>query len=168
MVRTAVVVSLSVLAFGPSSQQKHPFNERPAEAVAVMSGRYAGTYRLTDIARFCGEVPGELNAAGVTAFVVLFYPDPGPGKGGIDDVTFDSKELIGKVTSSTKFFLSLNLTSPKIGSPPAYVLNTSQPGSSGTATVTTPSPGTIELKVKGTESLYGSVDLTVTCKPRAK
>jgi len=169
-----VILAVGPLLWGITAPlQDRPFNQRPAEAIVVMGpGQYAGTYKLTEVAKVCGEVPADLNFSGVPAFGVTLYPDgggtPDPAAGAIVDVSFDSKELVGKVTTSANFFLSLSLTSPKIGRPPKYVLDTSKPKNSGTATLTMPSPGTLQLRVKGADDFYGTVDLTLTCGPRKR
>ena len=164
----AWTVRLGFLMLVAAPQEpKYPFNERPAEVKIVMStsrGKYDGTYQLTEVARVCGEVPKELNFAGVASFIVQLYPDSGVGE--VQDVTFGSKELVGKVTTTSKFNLSVNLKSPKIGSPPAYVLDTEQPKMTGTAKLTTISPGTTQLKIDGVNDRGETIDLTLVCKPR--
>lgn len=147
--------------------QQHPFNERPADVTVVMSTsrkKYDGTYRLSEVARVCGEVPKDLNFAGVPAFLVQLYPDSGQGE--VQDVTFSSNELVGGVTTSTRFHLSVVVKSPAIGAPPAYVLDTKQPKMTGAAKLTYPKPGTVQLKVDGVNDRGETVDLTLSCGPR--
>jgi hypothetical protein len=161
--------ALMVLAAGPSAAQENgpPFNERPATAHVVMStsnGKYDGSYSLNEVARVCGEVPAEMNFAGVPAFGVTLYPDSGEGE--LTDVTFDSKELVGGVTTSAIFFLSVHVKSPAIGSPSAYVLDTSNPKMHGTAELTYPEAGTLQLKVNGVNDQGQTVELSLTCMPR--
>jgi hypothetical protein len=142
-----------------------PFNERQATVRIVMSTsrNYNGTYNLTEVARVCGEVPAERNFAGVSAFGVQLYPESGAGE--VMDVTFDSKELVGGVTSSSRFFLSVIVQSPAIGRPPAYVLDTAQARMRGSATLSTEARGTITLKVVGVNDRDETIDLTLTCMP---
>jgi hypothetical protein len=149
------------------AQPEEAFNERPAEASVVIenSSRYQGVFTLSTLARVCGEVPAELNFAGVPAFVVHFYPETGQGE--IRDITFDSKELVGGVTTSSTFFLSAGVHSPSIGSPPAYVLDTSRPGVSGVAELTSPEPGTHELTIEGINEMGESIRLSLKCSSRA-
>jgi hypothetical protein len=153
-----------------AAQSQHPSNERPADVRIEMSNsrkRYDGAYALTGIARVCGVLPAERNFAGVPAFAVHFYPDPPTGKEAVMDVTFDSKELVGNVTVSQRFFLSVSLQSAAIGRPPAYVLDTARPGSKvrGTATLLPAKPGVTVLKVEGADELGATINLTLTCTP---
>jgi hypothetical protein len=165
-----VVMVVGMLAIGGVALPQEPFNERPADVTVTMStsrAKYDGTYTLREVSRVCGEVPKELNFAGVAAFMVQLYPDgPNAVRGGVEDVTFDSKELVGGKTTSSTFRLSLNLKSAKIGSPPAYVLDTSRPNMTGTATLTTPAPGTHQLEVQGVNDRGETVHLKLTCRPR--
>lgn len=164
-VAALVIAELSVPAAIIGRQ--HPFNERPADVTVIMSTsrkKYDGTYRLSEVARVCGEVPKELNFAGVPSFLVQLYPDSGQGE--VQDVTFSSNELVGGVTTSTKFHLSVLVKSPVIGAPAAYVLDTKQPKMTGTARLTYPKPGTVQLKVDGVNDRGETVDLTLVCKPR--
>jgi hypothetical protein len=163
--------SAVLLATGPASAQENgpPYNERPANATAVMStsnGKYDGTYSLSAVARVCGEVPAEMNFAGVPAFGVTLYPDSGEGE--LTDVTFDSKELVGDVMTSAVFFLSVHPQSPAIGSPSAYVLDTSKPDMRGTAVLTYPEAGTLQLKVNGVNDMGETIELLLTCLPRVQ
>jgi len=157
-----------VLTAGRSAAQdgSPSFNERPATAIAVMStsnGKYDGTYMLSEVARICGEVPAEMNFAGVPAFNVTLYPDDGQGE--LTDVSFDSKELVGGVTTSAIFFLSVHVQSAAIGSPNAYVLDTSNPDMHGSAVLSYPEEGTLQLKVNGVNDEDQTIDLTLTCLP---
>jgi hypothetical protein len=158
-----------ILLVAVPQEPQHPFNQRPADVTVIMSTshkKYDGTYTLSQIASVCGEVPAELNFAGVPAFIIHFPHELGEYQ--ITDVTFDSKVLVGGVTTTTKFFLSVSPRSPAIGSPSAYVLDTTQPKMTGTATLTTPSPGTTKLKVDGVNDRGETVNLTMVCKPRPK
>lgn len=148
----------------PAQQGEKPFNERPADASVVItnSNLYEGSFALSTTARVCGEVPAELNFAGVPAFSVLFYPDSGQGE--IRDISFDSKELVGGVTTSAVFFLSVGVQSPAIGSPQAYVLDTSRPDTSGTATLDFPKPGELKLEINGTNDMGETIRLILVCK----
>jgi hypothetical protein len=158
--------ALLLVAALPQGQE--PFNERPSEVTVVMStsrGVYDGTYTLTDTARVCGEVPAELNFSGKASFIVQLYPDNGQGE--VQDVTFGSTDLAGGKMTTGTFNLSVIVTSPKIGKPPAYVLDTSQPKMTGTATLSVPAPGSVRLRVDGVNDRGETIQLTLTCKPRA-
>lgn len=160
----AVLIVATTLASSAVAAQS--FNERPSSVVVVMSNSrtYAGTYRLTEVARVCGEVPKEMNFAGVPSFIVQLYPDSGSGE--VTDVTFGSPALVGGVITTGTFNLSVHVESPKIGKPAAYVLDTSRPKMQGTATLTAPSKGTVTLHVTGANDLGEAIDLTLTCGPR--
>ncbi len=162
--------SVMLLAARPAAAQENapPFNERPATANVVMStssGKYDGSYSLSAVARVCGEVPAEMNFAGVPAFGVTLYPDSGMGE--LTDVTFDSKQLVGGVTTSATFFLSVLVQSPAIGSPSAYVLDTSKPKMRGTAVLTYPEAGSLQLQVNGVNDMGETIELELTCLPRS-
>jgi hypothetical protein len=148
----------------PAQQSETPFNERPADAAVTItdSHLYEGSFQLSTTARVCGEVPAELNFAGVPVFSVLFYPDNGVGE--IRDISFDSKELVGGVTTSSVFFLSVGVQSPAIGSPQAYVLDTSRPNMSGTATLEFPEPGELTLVINGTNDMGETIRLSLVCR----
>lgn len=163
------VGALAMLAPGLASAQFNdaPYNERPAEATVVIqnSHRYEGRYELNTLARVCGEVPAEMNFAGVPVFTVQFYPES--GQGAIRDITFSSKELVGGITDSSSFHLSVIVYSPAIGSPPAYVLDTSRPGVSGEARLVASEKGTHELSIDGVNEMDERIQLTLKCQPRA-
>ncbi len=151
----------------PAGEVQRPFNQRPADVTAVMStsrGKYDGSYTQSQLASVCGEVPAELNFAGVPAFIVEF-PN-GLGDFSVTNVSFSSTGLVQGVTTTTKFLLNVGVKSPQIGQPPQYVLHTDQPKMTGTATLTTPSAGTVKLKVDGVNDLGETVNLTVVCGPR--
>jgi hypothetical protein len=143
-----------------------PFNALPADARVVISEStlYPGAFVLSTTARVCGEVPAELNFGGVPAFIVHFYPDDGQGE--IRDISFDSKELVGGVTTSSVFFLSVGVQSPAIGSPQAYVLDTSRPKMSGTAALEFPAPRELVLTIKGENDMGEDIDLVLHCGPK--
>ena len=160
------IISLLIAAPAVLSQDR-PFNRRPADVNILMStsrGKYDGRYTFSQIAQVCGEVPADFNFAGVPAFIVQFPDDAGNGQ--VTDVTFASAKLVGGVMTTTSFHLGVTVTSPKIGSPNGYVLDTAQPKMTGTATLSTPSPGTSQLRVVGINDLGESIDLTLICHPR--
>lgn len=150
-----------------AQQDDRPFNERPASAsVTIENSRsHGGAFALSTVARVCGEVPADLNFAGVPAFIVHFYPDDGVGE--IQDISFDSKLLVGGVTETSSFFLSVGVKSPSIGHPSAFVLDPSRPGMSGLAKLESPEPGALELTVTGSDELGAQIRLSLRCGPRA-
>jgi len=117
------------------------------------------------VAQVCGEVPKEMNFAGVPTFIVQF-PDAGDGE--VQDVAFGSQVLIGTTTTTTAFMLNVSVKSPRIGAPPVYVLDTSRPKMSGQATLASPSPGTTQLTVDGVNDKGETIHMTVTCGPRSR
>ena len=143
-----------------------PFNERPADANVVIenSPRYEGAFGLSTLARVCGEVPAELNFSGIPSFIVQFYPED--GQGAVRDITFSSNELVGGVELATGFMLSVIVYSPKIGSPPAYVLDTSRSGVSGTARLSSSEEGALKLDIEGVNEAGEQIRLLLTCWPR--
>ena len=159
-------IFLALVLAAALPRQEQPFNQRPADAKVVMStsrGKYDGEYTFSQIAQVCGEVPADMNFAGVPTFIVQF---PAEGDGPIVDVTFASAKLVGGVKSTTSFELSVTVKSPAIGAPNAYRLDTARPKMSGTATLSSPSAGQTQLKVVGVNDLGESVDLTMTCKAK--
>ncbi len=158
-------LGLLLLVASPQAQE-YPFNQRPTDVTVIMStsrGKYDGTYTASQTSTTCGEVPKELNFAGVAVFTVQF---PDGGESEIRDLTFNSKALVGGVVQTDKFYVSVSLASPRIGQPAAYVLNTEQPEMIGTATLATPSAGSTRLKISGVNDRGETIDLTVVCKPR--
>ncbi len=145
---------------------QHSFNQRPADVTVMMStsrGKYDGSYTTSQVASICGEVPAELNFAAVPAFIVEFPHEPGDLS--VTNVSFGSTALVGGVTTTTKFRLSVGVKSPQIGQPAQYVLHTDQPKMTGTATLTMPSAGTVTLKVDGVNDRGETVSLTLVCGP---
>lgn len=155
---------------GSGGVAEEPFNNVPAGVTVFIaeSNMHGGNFGLRGVARVCGEMPKELNFAGVPAFGVEFYPDVPPARGGgeVTNVTFSSKELVGGVTESGKFFLSLTLQSTAIGSPYALVLDTSQPNMGGKAKLTTLGRGQLALAVDGKNERGEIVSMTLTCGPK--
>lgn len=138
--------------------------QRPTDVTVIMStsrGKYDGTYKLSQVSRLCGELKADENMSGVPVFVVQF-PDDGDFE--VNDVTFSSTALVAGVTATDQFYLSVSLTSPKIGHPAACVLDTTRPGNTGRATLAV-TGGTARLKVDGVNDRGETVDLTVVCKP---
>jgi hypothetical protein len=142
---------------GSGGAAEESFNNVPAAVTVFIaeSRIHGGNFGLKGTARICGEVPKELNFAGVPAFGVEFYPDTLPGRGSGD-------------TESGKFFLSLTLQSTAIGSPYALVLDTSQPNMGGKAKLTTLGRGQIALAVDGKNERGEIVSMTLTCGPKER
>jgi len=72
-----------VLAATTLAAQELPYNQRPADVRIVMStsrGLYDGEYTFSQVAQVCGEVPKEMNFAGVPTFIVQFPDEISKGK----------------------------------------------------------------------------------------
>jgi hypothetical protein len=162
-------LALMVLGGAPFAMAQEA-NERAATVgVQIVDSKlHGGAFALAGTARICGEVPKELNFAGVPAFGVLFYPDTPPPRGGgeVTDLTFDSKELVGDVTTSGSFYLSITVQSVAIGSPYALVLDTTKPKMSGIAKLTRPSREELRLTVEGVNDVGETVTLQLICGPK--
>jgi hypothetical protein len=148
--------------------QEEPYNQRPATVTVTLAkshNLYDGTFTATSVAAVCGVVPKDRNFIGEDAFIVQF-PDATDLE--VQDVSFSSKELVGKVTTTTKFDFSVTVKSPRIGSPSAYRLDPSKPAVTGKATLNTTASGTHELAVEGVNELGATVTLKMTCSPRKR
>ena len=68
------ILAAGIPAASLAQQDALPFNMRPAEARVIMTGsrNYDGEYVYSTVAKVCGELPAELNFAGVPAFIVQF------------------------------------------------------------------------------------------------
>jgi hypothetical protein len=129
--------------------------------------KYDGTYTLSQTSRGCGEVTQAMvdSFQRVSRMYVVDFPVADGGDYEINDVTFFSAALVGGVTTTTRFHLSVNVKSTQIGHPAAYVLDTERPNMTGTATLISKA-GTDRLRVNGVNDRGETVDLTVVCKPR--
>jgi hypothetical protein len=139
--------------------------QRPIEATAVISGSPRlrdGSFQMQGTAAICGEIPKERSLIGEAAFVIEIADPP---KGTITTITFGSNQLVGRRTTGTSFRLSVGVSSPQIGRPPLYVLNTDPPGTknTGVATVSN-SKGVTNLTVSGVNDANERIDLSVTCR----
>jgi hypothetical protein len=153
-----------VIALAPASAEQ-AVNSRPTEVMVTIVNSPKlrdGTFSEKGTSSVCGELPKEMNFAGVPVFVVQF-PD-GAGSQ-ITNVTFDSKTLVGGVTSTTAFVLNVTVQSPTIGRPPAYALDTSRPKSGGKAVISMPFPGTLHLEVEGLNEANERIVMRLTCSP---
>lgn len=162
-----LAVALAISAAGAARAQAPSINQRPATAQASIAGsrgRYDGAFALTATASVCGEIPKEASITGTATFVVEF-PSDGTGAEPINAIAFGSRELVGGVTMSTSFRLSVTVVTAKGGRPPAYVLNTDPPSpkNAGTATLTRKG-NEIALRVVGQNDMGETIDLKVTCR----
>jgi hypothetical protein len=167
LIASIVLAGSVVTSAGPVSPvQTLPINDRPATAKAQIANsrkRYDGAFALTGRASICGVMPKDV--IGEDTFIVEFGTDVAPANGSIVSIAFGSKRLVGGVTTSGVFRLSVSVKLANGGGPPAYVLNTdgSIPKSTGSASVT--QKGSITtLKVTGQNDMGETIDLEVTCR----
>lgn len=168
MTRSIFLAAVLALAT-PPPQTPMPWNGRPMDVRVTMTTSrkvYDGVYSRSNVARVCGEVPAEYNFASVKVFLVEFPDDLAPGQ--ITDVRFDSKELVGGVTATRQFYLSLALHSPAIGSPPTYVLDTTRPKNTGSATLERQKDGTEVITVQGVNDQGQTTATVITCRAKPK
>lgn len=163
----AVRFALAALAGLPAGGQVPDANLRRTEVVLVVSNhrRYSGTYQATGIARVCGTVDlGFPNR--VKSFTVEF-PDDEPDLA-VRSVSFDAENLpVG--TSTTQFMLNVGISGPKVGKPPAFVINPARAGSRETGTAHLEhKDGVTTLKLTGTDAMGVRLELTVTAQPQKK
>jgi hypothetical protein len=148
-----------------TSAQQRSIKNRPAEVSVTFtnSKTYKGSYNGHAISRYCGQFeplyPGGSKNFGVSYPVDLENPDDP-----IRDVTFTSAELVDGVRQTGKFHVEVDVKSPAMGHPAAYVVNTTNPNdqSSGQATIT-PRGDDLDLIVRATDALGAKLELVVTC-----
>ncbi len=165
MRRTLLIAALLTVPLQSALSQS--VNMRKTVARALIAGShklYDGDFSVTGKSSVCGELPKEMNFAGVASFIVEFPSDALPSAG-IQSIAFSSTKLVGKATTAAIFRLSVSVAGPKIGRPYAYVLNTDdgKPKNTGVATLTRNKGGSLTLKVKGQNDMAQTIDLTVTC-----
>jgi hypothetical protein len=141
---------------------------RPASVTVVLAStfeKFDGTYTSTQVARICGETDPTQFWTGERAFV-MEYPLDLVGNAEILNVAFHSKMLVGGVKQTNTFFVSASVVSKDGGRYPALVVDTEQPapGHSGTASLNAEG-GKEELKVRATDDLGRTLDLSVICQP---
>ena len=86
----------------------------------------------------------------------------------IIDINFNADTLpVGRTTPS--FYISISLKAKQGGTPAAYVVRANEPRfkETGTATLTAQG-GTATLRVKGTNDMGETMDMTAVCKPQKK
>jgi hypothetical protein len=166
-----VLIASSLVTARPraaQTPQQTAMAQRPTDVTVVIANSrvYAGTFHTIAPSRVCGELPAELNFAGVASFVVEF---PDADNTEITNVTFGSTSLVGGTTTTGSFRLDVGVKAKDGGRPPNYVLNTDppNPGVTGTATRTS-SAGTDTLKVTGRNEMGETIEMTLVCKPRPK
>ena len=157
---------LVVLLFLSQSLEAQSINQRKASARATITNStiYPGTFQATGVANVCGVIPKMMSLTGVDNFVIEFPYDEIPAAT-ITSISFGSRQLVGKTTTSAKFLLNVSVKMPDGSKPYAYVLHTEdgRPGNSGTATLTKGKGTAITLKVVGTNEAHESINFSMTC-----
>ena len=143
--------------------------QRPTAVSAVLLNSpklYDGSYAGTGVSRMCGEVDPSQSFASAPSFIVE-YPLDLSNSVTITDVRFSSKALVGGVTETQRFHVSVTVTRGT-GRPPAYVVDTERTPASGSGkAVLTVTNGVAELSVIAQDPLGAELRLTVTCRPSA-
>lgn len=118
-------------------------------------------YEMVGRAAICGEIPKEASLTGQATFVIEVA---GETTGTMTTITFGSRHLVGSVTQTTSFRLTVGVVNPSGGQPPLYVLNTDPPknGNLGTATLTN-AKGVMTLRIVGQNDQNERIELAVTC-----
>ena len=160
-----VILAACLAAGGVSAAQSPSINGRNTTSRAQITGSPKlrdGAFTASGVSGVCGVIPKEASLTGEAVFVIEF-PNDAP-TGTITSVSFGSKELVGGVTKSTVFRLSVGVLTAKGGRPPAYVLNTDSPNAkaSGIATLSE-AKGITTLQVTGHEVMGETINLTVVC-----
>lgn len=162
-------VALALLGATPAVRAQSPdtSSQRPTDVTLIMgnSRTYAGSYRASGMSRICGYGPLRDMAGFVDGFTLMF-PDGEDLE--ITDINFNADTLpVGKTTPS--FYISISLKAKQGGRPAAYVVRANEPRfkETGTATLTAQG-GTATLRVKGTNDLGETMDMTAVCKPQKK
>ena len=150
------------------AQEPPSIYQRPIEATAIITGSPKlrdGTFQMNGVAALCGEIPRERSLTGEAAFVIEIADPP---KGTMTTIAFGSGQLVGKRTSASSFRLSVGVSSPQVGRPPLYVLNTDPPGPGNTGTATrTDDKGVTTVTVVGVNDANERIQLSATCRPSA-
>jgi len=163
-------VAVLVLAGGHSSAEAQVRDTtllRPTDVRLTVSNDplLSGVYTASGISRVCGKMdlgyPHRANA-----FTVEF-PDDEPNLE-VSSISFDADTLpIGATIHS--FQLGVNISTPKVGKPPKFVVRANEPQyqEPGSATLTA-TGGTATLNIDGiaTSGTKVRLVLTIVCHPR--
>ena len=163
--RTGLLLAISLMVVS-SSVDAQGINQRKTTAQATIAGShnlYDGSFAATGISSICGEIPKFQSLTGTAVYVIEFPYDPLPNAT-IQSIAFGSSKLVGGVTKTTVFRLSIAVVTANGGRPYAYVLNTDPvtPKNTGTATLT--KKGKVAtLAVRGQNERGETIRLTVSC-----
>ena len=160
-----VVLAACLVAGGVSAAQTPSIYGRKTTARAQITGSPKlrdGAFTASGVSGICGVIPKESSMTGEATFVIEFPNDVPTGT--VTSVAFGSKELVGGVTKSTRFRLSVGVLTANGGRPPAYVLNTDAPNAkvSGIA-ILSEAKGVTTLNVTGAEVMGETITLSVIC-----
>ncbi len=161
-----VVVAAFLTAGAVSSAAQPPsINGRHTAAKALIGGSPKlrdGSFNAGGVSGVCGVIPKEASLTGEANFVIEFPNDTPTGT--ITSIAFGSKGLVGGITKSTVFRLSVGVLTANGGRPPNYVLNTDSGNAQASgAAVLSESKGVTTLRVTGQEEMGETIDLTVVC-----
>jgi hypothetical protein len=163
--RTGLALVLVIAAVWPTASQGAPsIYQRGISATAIITGSQGlrdGSFQMRGVAAICGEIPKESSFTGEAAFVIEISDPP---TGTITTITFGSSQLVEGRATATAFRLSVGVSSPQIGRPPLYVLNTDPPGTRNTGSASlTSARGVLTLTVVGVNDANERIQLSVTC-----
>jgi len=151
-----------------ATNREDPSLGRPAEITLTITGHrnYAGTYRAAGTSNTCGAQRSLATGEPSDAFAVEF-PASATDDFEITSLAFYADTLPVAGGNTSRYKLDLGLRTKKGERPPSFIVNTANAGRSepGAAAVTT-NGGTNRLTVQGRNS-YGTVEMTVLCKPKA-
>jgi hypothetical protein len=144
--------------------------QRPTAVTLTVSNdpHLSGVYRSSGVSTKCGLAdygfPHRMNS-----FAVEFPDDPSATPMEVSGVTFDADTLAGGATTSS-FYLSVRLDTPRVGQPPALVVRAREPQyeEPGTVIRVTTAAGADSLRLVGTATRGTKVrlEMTIVCRPR--
>jgi hypothetical protein len=148
--------------------QQASVSNRPTEVKVVLSGdkseTWKGAFSGHAVARYCGQT--DPMYFGTKHFGLEYPLDPPTVDDGIDDIRFESNELVDGVKTTTKFHVSVTVHSPDIGSPHAYVVDSEsdQKTGSGDASLTVKGNElTVSVRAAQPEPIGAKLELVFTC-----
>jgi hypothetical protein len=156
-------------AGGAEAQRPDSTLLRPTEVTLTVSNdpHLDGVYRSSGTSIKCGLADYGFPHR-MRSFAVEFPDDPSARPMEVAGVTFDADTLPGGSTTSS-FYLSARLDTPKVGRPPALVVRAREPryDEPGTATLVT-AGGTDTLRIVGiaTRGTKVRLEMTIVCRAR--
>jgi hypothetical protein len=164
MIGNIVSAALFLLGIGTAIMAQQPsVSNCPADVRVTFSDSrtYKGSYSSKATARTCGETNPLYFGKKTFSFE---FPEEAKDADAIQDVTFDSEELVGGRKSAAGFMVSVSVKTKEIGHPPDWVVDTTnqRDKASGSASLGGTDSETT-LTVKATNSLGEKLELLVTC-----